>query len=193
MPGSFDGFCKKAFGFLDDAGVRHLVIGGLAVTVVGEPRMTGDAEVLAFLDPIEARSLLERARRARFGVDVGEQTRSIDETGTFSLELGRYHRDGILASLPFEEVAYQRASTHKLFGRSLRFPTPEDLILLKVLAGDAKDMLDARGVARRHATALDRGYLEKTLHELCEMAQDMGPSTRLEAVLESAREDGSPG
>jgi hypothetical protein len=34
----FDDFCRFAFAFLDDRGTRYLVVGGLAVMVVGEPR-----------------------------------------------------------------------------------------------------------------------------------------------------------
>ncbi len=31
----FTAFCQRAFDFLEHAGIRHLVIGGLAVGVVG--------------------------------------------------------------------------------------------------------------------------------------------------------------
>jgi len=66
----------------------------------------------------------------------------------------------------------------------LPFPSPEDLILLKVLAGRDKDMLDAAGVARRHGKRLDVGYLHHTLRSICELAEDMGPWTRLQRILE---------
>ena len=50
MAGSaFDEFCRAAFDFLDRSGVRYLVIGGLAVVVVGEPRTMADADVIAYL------------------------------------------------------------------------------------------------------------------------------------------------
>jgi hypothetical protein len=39
----FDAFCRQAFEFLEHRNVRYLVIGGLAVVVVGEPR-TGRLE-----------------------------------------------------------------------------------------------------------------------------------------------------
>lgn len=39
----FDVFCRRAFEFLEQRNVRYLVIGGLAVVVVGEPR-TGRLE-----------------------------------------------------------------------------------------------------------------------------------------------------
>jgi hypothetical protein len=32
----FTAFCRKAFDFLEGSGVRHLVIGGLAVGAIGE-------------------------------------------------------------------------------------------------------------------------------------------------------------
>ena len=40
----FTVFCQKAFDFLGAAGVRHLVISGLAVGVIGEARTTADVD-----------------------------------------------------------------------------------------------------------------------------------------------------
>ena len=85
--------------------------------------------------------------------------------------------------MPFEETAYGRASFHQLFGIHLPFPSPEDLIILKVLAGRDKDMLDASGVVRRHGERLDLSYLEQTLRPICELAEDMTPWSRLQRVL----------
>jgi len=96
---------------------------------------------------------------------------------------GRFQIDLITASLPFEEMALARANRYELFGILLPFPTPEDLILLKVLAGRDKDMLDAAGVARRHRERLDLGYLQRTLRPICELAEDMGPWNRLQRIL----------
>jgi len=68
-----------------------------------------------------------------------------------------------------------------------RSPGPEDLNLLKVLAGRDKDMLDATGVARRHAGRLDIPSLERTLRPICELAEDMVPWSRLQRVLAAVR------
>jgi hypothetical protein len=179
----FDEFCRSAFDFLDSEGVRYLVIGGLAVIVVGEPRTTGDVDVVAYLSTGEATALLAKARRAGFKLNLREETASLRETGTATLRRGRFHLDILLASLPFEDAALRRSSTRRLFGRKLRFPTPEDLILFKVLAGEPKDMLDATGVARRHGRKLDRKYLERTMRPICDLAEDMAPWRRLQEVL----------
>jgi hypothetical protein len=51
----FTVFCQKAFDFLDAAGVRHLVIGGLAVGVIGEARTTADVDVIGWRSGAVAR------------------------------------------------------------------------------------------------------------------------------------------
>jgi hypothetical protein len=182
----FDDFCRVAFRLLDDQGVRYLVIGGLAVIVVGEPRTTGDADVIAFLSVEEGEDLLRAARVVGFKADLRAERASLHETGTMTMRRGRFHLDVLLASLPFEEEAYRRSKKRRMFSHNLRFPTPEDMILFKVLAGEPKDMLDAVGVARRHVKKLDRKYLEVTLRPLCDLAQDMDPWTRLQDVLRQA-------
>ena len=62
----FDRFCRFAFEFLEREVVRYLVIGGLAVVAVGEPRTTADADVIAFMTAVEAESLISKASRAGF-------------------------------------------------------------------------------------------------------------------------------
>lgn len=188
MPASeFDEFCRSAFAFLERHGTRYLVIGGLAVVAVGEPRTTADADAIVFVSPAEADALIRRAAEAGFEVRQDVERARLVATGTMRFRRGRYQIDLITASLPFEETAYDRASIHELFGIRLPFPSPEDLILLKVLAGRDKDMLDATGVARRHAERLDVPYLEQTLRPICDLAEDMTPWTRLEKVLAAIR------
>jgi hypothetical protein len=183
----FDEFCRSAFTFLESQGTRYLVIGGLAVVAVGEPRTTADADAIVFVSPSEADSLIRRAGETGFDVRQDVERARLATTGTMRFRKGRYQIDLITASLPFEEMAYERASVHELFGIRLPFPSPEDLILLKVLAGRDKDMLDATGVARRHAKRLDIPYLERTLRPICELAEDMTSWGRLQRVLSAIR------
>ena len=182
----FTAFCQKAFDFLEGAGVRHLVIGGLAVGAIGEARTTGDVDVIAFVSPDDAVALIALASEAGFDVHPEIEQERLRATGTLRFRHGLFQLDIILASLPFEEAAYTRAVRKRLFGRLVPFPTPEDLIVFKVLAGRDKDILDAVGVARRHLPTLDRRYLETTLQDICDLAEDMEPWRRLESVLRKA-------
>jgi len=182
----FDVFCRRAFEFLAARRVRYLVIGGLAVVVVGEPRLTGDVDVVVFAPRTEAEGLIPAAQRAGFEVDARVEQERLRRTGTLRFRWHRFQLDIILASLPFEETAWTRSVRKRLFGRLVRLPTPEDLILFKVLAGRDKDMLDAIGVVRRHGDRLDVRYLRATLRPICDLAEDMAPLRMLEKVLSKA-------
>jgi len=65
---AFDEFCRSAFTILENQGTRYLVIGGLAVVAVGEPRTTADADAIVFVTPAEAEALIQHAAAAGFDV-----------------------------------------------------------------------------------------------------------------------------
>lgn len=188
MPANeFDAFCWFAFSFLEEQRIRYLVIGGLAVVAVGEPRTTADADAIVFVSPAEAEALIAKAAQAGFEVQESVEKQRLATTGTLRFRRGGFQIDLITASLPFEEAAFRRSSVHLLFGVHLPFPSPEDLILLKVLAGRDKDMLDAVGIARRHHARLDINYLESTLQSICDAAEDHRPWQRLQRVIATGR------
>jgi hypothetical protein len=179
----FDKFCRKALGFLEESGVPYLVIGGLAVIVLGEARATGDVDVIVFLDTKSAEALIRKAHLAGFGLDMDQEVARLRKTGTFCLRMAPFHLDLIQASLPFEREALRRVRPRTIFGKSVPFPTPEDLILFKVLAGRDKDLLDAEGVLRRHRGKLDRSYIEEALRAVCDLAEDTAPWARWEDCI----------
>ena len=61
----------------------------------------------------------------------------------------------------------------KLHGVRTYLPTPEDLILLKIIPGRDTDTLDIKAVIERHKTKLDTGYLENWAQALSDEAQDL--------------------
>jgi hypothetical protein len=185
---TFDAFCREAVDFLSQASVPYLIIGGVAVATIGQPRATGDVDVIGYVPMEKAIELVDAAIAAGFVVAPDERE-TLQATGTLRFRKGRFQLDIILASLPFEDDARARARPHRLFGRMVPLPTPEDLILFKVLAGRDKDLVDAVGVARRHLSALDRRYLEEAIKTVCELAEDLTPLRRLEEVLRKASSD----
>lgn len=164
--------------------MKYLVIGGLAVIAVGEPRTTADVGVIVYAPRERMLSLITDAAATGFEARVEDERKRFDETGTLRFRKGPFQLDVIGASLPFEDEAHARALKRKLFGRTVCLPTAEDLVLLKVLAGREKDLLDATGVVRRHRATLDVHYIERHLRHLCEVAEDMSAMHRFERVLE---------
>lgn len=182
---TFDEFCREAIDLLSGASTPYLIIGGLAVAAIGEPRMTGDIDVIGYISIEQASALIDAAKAAGFAVAADERER-LHATGTLRFVKRPFQLDIILASLPFEDDALARARKRRLFGRFVPLPTPEDLLLFKVLAGRDKDLVDAVGVARRHLDALDHRYLDAALSAICDLAEDVAPRRRLEEVLRKA-------
>ena len=69
--------------------------------------------------------------------------------------------------------AYKRRKSIQLHGVKAVFPSPEDLILMKIIPGRQKDLLDAKGVIMRHKGKLDTQCLKTWAMKLCNEAQDM--------------------
>ncbi len=188
MPGTpkgknrFDAFCRRAFDYLKEEDVRHLVIGGLAVAALGEPRMTADVDVIAFLSESQADGLIQRANLSGFDIDPKLESERLRATGTLRFRQPPFQLDIILASLPFEEAAYSRALHGTLFGRRITFPSAEDMILFKVLAGRNKDLADANSIIKRHESKLDWSYIDSVLRGLCDQAEDMTAWRKLETL-----------
>lgn len=81
-PPAFDAFCREAVDFLTGASTPYLIIGGLAVAVIGESRMTGDVDVIGYLSIEQATVLIDDAIAAGFDVAPDERER-LHTTGTF--------------------------------------------------------------------------------------------------------------
>jgi hypothetical protein len=182
---AFDAFCRDAIDFLNETSIPYLIIGGVAVATIGQPRLTGDLDVIGYVSVEQGESLIDAAVRSGFEISPHEHEH-LQATGTLRFKKGQFQLDIILASLRFEQVARTRARKHRVFRRVVPLPTPEDLILFKVLAGRTKDLVDAEGVARRHVRELDVRYLNQTIDAVCDLAEDLAPRKRLDEVLRKA-------
>ncbi len=169
---SFDAFCRACLDTLKATRTRYVVVGGLAVTVVGEPRLTADLDVIVFADIAGLRALVTYAIGHGFTANLEDEIAAAQEGGSIRLDRGAYHFDVIVRSLFIEDLAHEHSRLRRLFGRSVRFPSPEDLVVLKVVAGRPRDLLDVEGIVRRHGKKLDRRYVETTLEQVCELAED---------------------
>lgn len=170
---SLDQLFVKAHNLLSKTKTPYLLIGGLAAGVMGQPRFTQDADFLVFISRSKLRRFLSFARQEGFEVDKQEVERSVRERGVFSLPLGKYHADFVINALRFGKSALRRAITLKFFGRDVSFPTPEDLILIKLIAGRELDIIDARSIYARHQKTLDQKYIFGQAQEICDETEDM--------------------
>lgn len=178
-----EGVIKKLVVFLNKGKFEYVIIGGVAVGVLGEPRTTGDVDVDILLDKDNISQFLNKATNAGFKIDRQRCIETAKLTSVFQINYREFHIDFIIASIDLEREVFKRKKGIKLFGLKVYLPTPEDLILLKIIPGRPKDLIDAEGIVNRHKGKLDIDYLEKWAQKLCDEAQDMRIWTELQGLL----------
>jgi hypothetical protein len=153
-------------GILSGSNIPYMIIGGMANAVWGESRSTIDIDATIWLDE-EDIDRITPLMSGLFRPLIHDYPRFIHETNVLPLE----SRDGvridlIFGRLPYEYDAIQRAVVIEIDAVPVRFCTPEDLILHKIISDREKDINDARGVAVRRMKSLDLSYLEPRILEL---------------------------
>ena len=146
---------------LSHFGERGTVIGGIAASLLGKPRLTADLDAVLLLSINEIPDLLKAAEKEGL-------TPRIREVEDFA----RQHRvvllrhaeietniDISLGILPFEEELVARSATFQVGSLSIRLPSPEDLIILKAVAHRPKDLMDIQAVIENYPD-LDRDRVE---------------------------------
>lgn len=91
-PQPFDAFCRESVDFLSQGSVPYLIIGGLAVATIGQPRATGDVDVIGYVSMDKAVALIDAAVAAGFQVAPDERDK-LQATGTLRFRKGRFQLD----------------------------------------------------------------------------------------------------
>jgi len=163
----------KVIKFLEKYKIPYFIIGGIAAGVLGEPRATGDVDINIKLKKNFIKDFLRYADKAGFTFDESEVMQKVKETGTFKFWYGGFHIDFIISSTQLEENALKRMCRIKLFGIMANFPSPEDLLLSKIVSGRAIDIFDAENIAKRYQGKLDKKYLLDWAMKLSDQAEDL--------------------
>lgn len=174
---------RKIVGFLNKERYDYFLIGGIAVGILGDPRMTQDIDFCLFVSKAQIKDLLRKANDEGFSFRKKEVLSRIRETGTFQINCGSYHMDFLIASTDFEKTALKRKQRLKVYGIDAYFPTAEDIILFKIVPARYIDMADIEGILRRKGANLDREYLLDWAQKLSDEAQDMRIYNELQRLL----------
>jgi hypothetical protein len=176
---------KALASLLERIGAPAMVVGGVAVSIHGRPRMTLDADVTIALDVAELPRVVEAAAACGFSPRVGSPTEFAEATRVLPLRLTRdgWEVDLIFAGTPYEIEAISRAAVVPLGGVDLPVVSAADLLVHKILAGRPRDMEDAESIAVRQGDRLDRRFVRKTLTELATFLADDDLRRRVDEIL----------
>lgn len=153
--------------------IPYMIIGGQAVLLYGEPRLTRDIDVTLGVDVSRLPDLLRSVD------DIG-LTPLPDDAESFvrrTMVLPTQHEEtGIRVDFIFSFTSYEieaiaRAHWVTMAGQDVAFASVEDLIIHKIFAGRPRDLEDVRSVLLRNP-GIDSQYIYRWLREFDESVQD---------------------
>jgi hypothetical protein len=162
----FERLLKKIAFQLKEASIPYMVIGGQAVLLYGEPRLTRDIDITVGLGvdgldrikkiirAIGLRSLVEKEKEF---VEQNMVFPTIDKKSDIRV-------DFIFSFSPYERQAIERARDVKLGNSVVRFASLEDVVIHKVIAGRARDLEDVKSVLLKNQK-YDSVYIGKWLKQ----------------------------
>lgn len=155
------------------AKVRGVIIGGVASTLLGRPRMTRDVDGMVWLGD-DDRTADFIALAARFGIVPRiEDAVAFARTNRVMLlthPASAIHIDVSSGCLPFEEELLDRSRIDSSLGFDVPLPSPEDLIVMKLLPSRPHDLSDIEGILDVHPD-LDVARVRLWAHRFAEVAE----------------------
>lgn len=150
---------------LEGAGIRYMVIGGQAVLLYGEPRLTKDIDITlgAGLDRLHEVLALAQAIPLTPLVEAETFTRQTMVLPCEDKSTG-IRVDFIFSFSPYEKQALERVQTVRMGAAEVRFASLEDVIVHKIIAGRPRDLEDVKSILVKNPQA-DVAYIEGWLGE----------------------------
>lgn len=135
---------------LDRARIPYMIIGGQAVMLYGEPRLTKDIDITLGVgaDPDSIKTICALLKKSGIKplppdpIGFAKKTMTLpalDPKSGVRLDL-------IFADSAFEKQALKRRKQRKIKNKNIYFVSAEDLIILKIIAGRPRDLDDARRI-----------------------------------------------
>lgn len=143
-----------------------MIIGGQAVLLYGEPRLTRDIDITLGVHIDHLDTLLDMTRHLGFTLLTQDVTTFVRQTMVLpSLDEATGIRiDFIFSFTPYEAQAIKRAKKVRILDQDVRFASVEDLIIHKIFAGRPRDIEDVRSIVLKNKT-IDVPYIEAWLKE----------------------------
>jgi predicted nucleotidyltransferase len=174
--------------WLRQADVPAAVIGGVAASLLGRPRVTKDVDLVALVEDDDVPDLLS------LGTQHGITPRAEDAVAFAKVSrvlLLKHEPSGIeidlsMATLPFEREVIERAIERSIRGVVIRLATADDLVVMKAIALRPRDVADIEALLDTHPH-LDLERIRSYLRAFTEALETDDFSAEFERVLAQQR------
>jgi hypothetical protein len=179
---------RSLLGWLRATKTRGVVIGGVAASLLGRPRVTGDVDAVVWIGDASWDAFVKAGRR----FDIVPRRPDVIAFARRSRVLLLRHEpstidlDVSLGALPFEEEMIARARRHRLGRLSVPLPVPEDLIIMKAIAHRPRDIADIESILEANP-GIDEARIRNLVREFAAALETPELSTDLERLLSPRR------
>ncbi len=161
---------QKIANDLEKNSIAYMVIGGQAVLIYGEPRLTQDIDITLGVGTERLGDILKLVHNWQWQVLVPDPDDFVRKTMVLPcLDPESELRIDLLFSWsPYEQQALDRVRRVKMGDAQVRFASPEDLIIHKIVAGRPRDLEDVRSILLKNPN-LDLSYIRDWLRQFEEL------------------------
>ena len=160
----FQDLLEKLAGSLDRHGISYMLIGGQAVLLYGEPRLTRDIDITLGLGPDKVSDVMKIVRNMGCKVLVESPETFVSKTMVLpcSEPSTDITIDFIFSFSPYERQALKRVKRVRIGKTHVCFASVEDLVIHKIIAGRPRDIDDVKNVLFKNKN-IDAEYIRKWL------------------------------
>jgi len=164
----FTALLEKIALALSNAGIAYMIIGGQAVLLYGEPRLTKDIDITLGVGLDRLADVLAVAEKAGLTplVTPDEFTRQTMVLPCEDPATG-IRVDFVFSSSPYERQALERVRKVRIGEADVHFASLEDVIIHKIIAGRPRDLEDVRTMILKNPN-MDLAYTRRWLRAFSE-------------------------
>ena len=164
--------------------IDRATIGGVAVSLIAQPRFTNDIDAVIWVESGRWQSLVDSGAHHGFVPRIQDPVRFAQRSRVLLMkhagtEIGIDLSCGVL---PFEREVIDNAVAIEVGGLQFRVARPEDLIIMKAVAQRPKDLADIESILNVHQN-LDIPRIRRWVDEFAAALESPELSENLERIL----------
>jgi len=162
----FERLLKRIAIQLKKGAIPYMVIGGQAVLLYGEPRLTRDIDITLGMGVNGLDKIKKIIKAIGLKILVEKEKEFVEQNmvlPTLDKKSG-LRVDFIFSFSPYERQAIERGKDIKLGRTLVKFASLEDLVIHKVIAGRARDLEDVRSILLKNPK-YNLDYIKKWFRE----------------------------
>jgi hypothetical protein len=150
--GQFTAALRDLENWLESSKVPHTLLGGVAVSLISQPRATRDIDACILVEQDLWPSLIDSGKNYGFLPRINDILAFAARSRVFLLlhQPTAIKVDISVAALPFEQEMLSRATTICVGDLEIKVPTPEDLVISKAVAHRPRDLVDIGSILVSH-------------------------------------------